>query len=231
MATTTTTYFTPATFTFLRDLAANNDRGWFQSNKARYERDVRTPATRFIVDFGPRLAAISEHFRADPRPVGGSLYRIHRDTRFSPDKRPYKTHAGLHFRHEAGKGAHAPGFYVHLEPDQVFLGVGIWHPDGAALKKIRDAMVKSPAAWRKAVGGDAFQQRFSLAGDALKRPPTGYSKDHALIDDLKRKDFIGVATLGEAAATSPDFLNRIAVSCRDGAPFARFLCRAVGVRF
>jgi uncharacterized protein (TIGR02453 family) len=231
MTTTTTTYFTPATFTFLRDLAANNERGWFQDNRTRYERDVREPATRFIIDFGPRLAAISQHFRVDPRPVGGSLYRIHRDTRFSPDKRPYKTHAGLHFRHDVAKDAHAPGFYVHLEPGQVFLGVGIWHPDGATLKKIRDAMVKSPAAWRKVVGDEAFRTRFELAGDALKRPPAGYAKDHALIEDLKRKDFIGVASFEEAGAAAPDFLDRVTDACSDGAPFARFLCRAVGVRF
>jgi uncharacterized protein (TIGR02453 family) len=231
MTTTTTTYFSPATFTFLRDLAANNERAWFQENKARYERDVRDPATRFIIDFGPQLAGISKRFRADPRPVGGSLFRIHRDTRFSTDKRPYKTHAGVHFRHEQAKDAHAPGFYVHLEPDQVFVGVGIWHPDGATLKKIRDAIARSPAAWRKAVGDDAFRARFALAGDALKRPPAGYAKDHPLIEDLKRKDFIGVATFDEAVAGAPDFLPRIADTCRAGAPLTRFLCRAVGVPF
>jgi uncharacterized protein (TIGR02453 family) len=227
----TATYFSAATFGFLGDLAANNERAWFQENKARYERDVRDPALRFIIDFGPHLAGISKRFRADPRPVGGSLFRIHRDTRFSNDKRPYKTHLGIHFRHENAKDAHAPGFYVHLEPGTVFVGAGIWHPDGATLRKIRDAIVKRSAAWRDAVGNDGFRARFTLAGDTLQRPPAGYPKDHPLIDDLKRKDFIAVSTFDEEAASAPDFATRVAETCRTAVPLARFLCRAVDARF
>jgi uncharacterized protein (TIGR02453 family) len=120
-------YFTPSLFTFLRELAENNNREWFQDNKSRYEQHVKDPALRLIADFGPRLKKISPHFRADPRAVGGSLFRIHRDTRFSKDKSPYKTHTGIQFRHELGKDAYAPGFYLHLEPGQVFCGVGSWH--------------------------------------------------------------------------------------------------------
>jgi uncharacterized protein (TIGR02453 family) len=228
---TDTAHFTPATFAFLRDLAANNDRTWFQDNKPRYERDVRDAAVRFITDFAPRLEKISRRFRADPRPVGGSLYRIHRDTRFSNDKRPYKTHAGIHFRHEDAKDAHAPGFYLHLEPGTVFVGLGIWHPDAPTLRKIRDALVKRPAAWKRAVSDEAFRGRFTLSGDSLQRPPAGYAKDHLLIDDLKRKDFVAVCTLDESAVTSAGFTERFAQICADGVPFARFLCGAVEVPF
>ena len=228
---TDTAHFTPATFAFLRELAANNDRAWFQANKQRYERDVRDPALRFIADFGPHLERISKRFRADPRPVGGSLFRIHRDTRFSRDKRPYKTHAGIHFRHEQAKDAHAPGFYLHLEPDSVFVGVGIWHPDAPALRKIRDAIVKSPAGWKRVVGGEPFRARFALSGDTLQRPPAGYAKDHPLVDDLKRKDFAALCRLDEETATADGFTARFTEICAEGAPFARFLCKAVEVAF
>src|SRR5688572_21278461 len=126
-------YFTPRLFQFLRELKANNDRSWFQANKGHYESDVKQPLLEFIADFGPPLREISEHFDADPGPVGGSLFRIYRDTRFSRDKTPYKTHAAAHFRHERGKDVHAPGFYLHLEPDNVFAACGIWHPDSDTL--------------------------------------------------------------------------------------------------
>jgi uncharacterized protein (TIGR02453 family) len=226
-----TGHFTPATFAFLSDLAANNERAWFQSNRQRYERDVRDPALRFIADFAPHLEGISKRFRADPRPVGGSLFRIHRDTRFSNDKRPYKTHAGIHFRHDQGKDAHAPGFYLHLEPGSVFVGVGIWHPDAPTLRKIRDALVKSPPAWKRAVGVEPFRSRFALSGETLSRPPAGYAKDHPLIDDLKRKDFAALCMLDEETVISADFMGRFTEACSDSVPFARFLCKALEVPF
>jgi uncharacterized protein (TIGR02453 family) len=81
---------------------------------------------------GRTLRKLNPHFVADPRPTRGSLYRIYRDTRFSPDKRPFKTHVGIHFSHASGKDAHAPVFYLHLEPDNCFAAAGVWHPDGSA---------------------------------------------------------------------------------------------------
>lgn len=224
-------HFSPALFKFLRDLRANNDRDWFQANKERYEDKLRHPAQQFISDFGPRLAKISPHFNADPRPVGGSLFRIYRDVRFSKDKSPYKTHTGIQFRHKAGKDAHAPGFYLHLEPGQVFMGAGIWHPDGPSLKKIRDHLVADPAAWKRAVNGKRFRELFELSGDSLKRPPRGYDPDHPLIEDLKRKDFIAVTRLKQGDVTRTDFIDHFTRLCRAGKPLMRYLCDAVGVPF
>src|SRR5438046_6848292 len=112
-------HFDKATFTFLRELKTHNDRDWFAANKARYLATVQGPALRFIADFAPRLAKITQRLVADPRPVGGSLMRIYRDTRFSKDKAPLKTNVGIQFRHEAGKDVHAPGIYLHLEPGSV----------------------------------------------------------------------------------------------------------------
>jgi len=220
--------FTPALFRFLRDLKANNDRDWFAANKSRYEDDVRGPALDFVVDFASHLERISQHFVADPRPSGGSLFRIHRDTRFSKDKSPYKTYTGIQFRHELGKDAHAPGFYLHLQPKEVFVGAGIWHPDAAALAGIRSAIVDDPDAWMAAT---RVSKRFRLAGESLKRAPAGYDPEHPLIEDLKRKDFICVGTLSEQDLCAPGFVDEFARMCRKASPLVRFLCAAVGAPF
>ena len=224
-------YFTPRVFDFLAELAANNNREWFLANKPRYENDVKLPALRFIGDFTEPLAGISPHFRADPRPVGGSLFRIYRDTRFSRDKSPYKTAAGIHFRHEAAKSAHAPGFYLHLEPGNCFVGCGIWRPAGPALRQIRESMAEDPEAWLRASRDEALRSAFELSGDSLVRAPRGFSVDHPLIEDLRRKDFIAVTRLPEELIVSDELLDAFARLCRTAEPFQRWLCGAIGVAY
>ena len=220
--------FGPELFRFLRALKADNTREWFAANKGRYDNDVRTPALDFVVEFAPHLEQVSPHFVADPRPSGGSLFRIHRDIRFSKDKSPYKTYTGLQFRHELGKDAHAPGFYLHLEPNAVFVGAGIWHPDAAALAKIREAIADDEKAWR---AGKRVGERFALAGDSLKRAPAGYDPEHALIEDLRRKDFICVAMLSEKDVCALGFVEDFARMCGETSPLVRFLCAAVDAPF
>src|ERR1041385_2004678 len=140
---------TPEVFAFLRELKKNNNREWFAENKTRYEQRVRGPILQFISDFQPRLARTSEHLVADPRPSGGSLFRIHRDTRFSRDKLPYKTHLGVHFFHDSGKKAPSvPVFYLHIDPDECFAAAGIWHPDPQSLAKVRDRIAAGDAEWK-----------------------------------------------------------------------------------
>lgn len=215
-------------FHFLEDLKANNTRDWFQANKNRYVHDVKEPAQAFIADFAPHLAKVSPHFRSDPRPVGGSLFRIYRDVRFSKDKSPYKTHAGLHFRHEAGKNAFTPGFYLHLEPRSCFAGVGLWHPDGPTLKKIRDRVAEHPEAWRKAVEGPAFASTYNVEGDRLKRPPRGFDPDHELVEILKFKDFTGMSKLTQKQVIAGDFIEEFATLCEAGGSLVKFICEALG---
>ena len=214
---------TPELFEFFRELKGNNNKQWFQSNRERYEQQVRLPLQRFIMDFQQPLERISRHFQADPRPVGGSLFRIYRDVRFSPDKSPYKTHGGIQFRHEQGKDVHAPGFYLHLEPDNVFAAVGIWHPDSAALGRIREAIACGPTAWLRAMTDPEFSNLYELGGDSLKRAPQGYDPGHPQIEDLKRKDFIAHVLLSEDETCAADFLDRYARLCSAAGPLMRFL--------
>ena len=154
-------HFTPALFEFLAELSMNNEREWFQANKARYERDVRDPMIEFVLDFGEKLRDISPHVVADPRKSGGSVFRIYRDVRFSRDKSPYKTNAGAHFRHETGREVHGPGFYLHLEPGNVFAGAGIWMPNSATLGKIRGAIVANPEKWVQVVTDESFESVYT----------------------------------------------------------------------
>jgi uncharacterized protein (TIGR02453 family) len=218
--------FGPELFGFLEDLKQHNDRDWFNANKARYENDLLEPALAFIEDFAPHLHQISPHLRADPRRVGGSLFRIYRDTRFSKDKTPYKTMAGIWFKHEQAKDVRAPGFYLHLAPGDVFAGGGIWHPDTKTVTKIRDAIVADPDGWREATAGIDLGM-----GESLKRVPPGYDKDHPLAEDIKRKDFGAIERMNEGLATSPEFLQYYARVCESMTPVMRFLCRAVGVHY
>jgi uncharacterized protein (TIGR02453 family) len=227
----TAPYFTPATFAFLKDLAANNNREWFKQNKDRYVDNVQEPALAFIIDFAPKLQKISPYFRADAKVVGGSLFRIQRDTRFSTDKTPYKTNTGVQFRHESAKDAHAPGFYLHLQPGECFVGVGLWRPETKMAYQIRESIVDDPSAWKRATRGKRFAATYTLGGDSLVRPPKGFDPDDPLIEDLKRKDFIASTSLTQRAITAPSFLDDYAVMCRDAKPFMAHLCRAVGVPF
>lgn len=224
-------YFNKKTFMFLEELAENNNREWFQENKDRYEAHVKEPAIGFISDFGTHLKQISRNFVADPRPSGGSMFRIYRDVRFSKDKRPYKTNVGIQFRHSHGKNVHAPGFYLHIEPHNVFAAVGIWHPDSTTLGKIRDAIIEYSSAWKRALNQRNFKSRYELAGEFLKRAPKGYDADHPLIGDLKRKDFIGTTTLNQKDVGTPDFPKHFSEICRDGVPLIKFLCKAIDLPF
>ena len=223
--------FSPALFQFLTDLRENNNRDWFQANQQRYEDVVREPAFQFISDFGPELRQISSHFLAIPKKVGGSLFRIFRDVRFSKDKSPYKTQTGIHFRHEAAKDAHAPGFYLHLAPDHCFMGAGIWHPDSPTLKQIREAIAAAPADWKKARDATAKKGGLRLAGASLKRPPKGFAADQPMIEDLKRKDFIATTDLTIEQVLAADFPAHFTRLCKAATPLSRFLCGALGVAF
>lgn len=223
-------YFTNKTFTFLDQLKKNNTREWFKANQDDYEEHVRGPALEFIENFGPALERISPHFLAIPKKSGGSLFRIHRDTRFGKDKTPYKTNTGLHFRHERAKDAHAPGFYLHIESGASFMGVGIWRPPTDAVYQIRAAIDANQKEWTKITSASRFVETFEQVGESLVRPPKGYDKEHPLLDELKRKDFIATSPMTKKAITSPDLLETFEEHCKVALPYVGFLCRALNVK-
>ena len=232
-------FFSAELFDFLRQLQRHNNREWFARNKDRYRQALVEPALRFIAEFAAPLAKLSPHFVADARPTRGSLFRIYRDTRFSSDKKPFKTHAGIRFAHESGSGApdlpgvgrsgmrdaHAPVFYLHLEPGNCFAAAGVWHPDQRALTRIRSAIVANPAQWKRTT------RRLELEGESLSRPPKGFPPDHPLIDDLKRKDFIASVALSEEQVCGPRLLRDYTAACRAMHPLVEFTTKALGLKF
>ena len=215
-------------FGFLEELKRNNERPWFHANKPRYDTEVVAPMLAFIEAMAPRLHEISVHYTAVARKSGGSMFRIYRDTRFSKDKTPYKTHVACQFRHEAGRGAHAPGFYVHLEPDRIAVGGGIWQPPPGHLARLRETIADSPAAWERIVGDPGLLRRFGgIRGDSLKRAPRGYDPGHRHVDDLRRKSFFLMEGFTRDDAGRPGFVDAAAGSFRAAAPLMGFMCHAL----
>ena len=224
-------YFTPAGFKFLRELARNNNREWFNANKQRYDDLVRAPFLRLIGDLQAPLAKVSAHYRADPRGNGGSLFRIYRDTRFANDKTPYKTWAGARLFHERRHETDAPSFYIHVQPGQCFVGAGLWRPEPASLKRIRDFIADNPAAWTRATRSAAFKKTYELGGETLSRPPRGYDATHPLIEDIKRKSFTAWAGFSDAEAASPQLPKLVASHVKGMAPLVDYLCAALDLEF
>lgn len=219
----------PELFDFLTDLKENNNRPWFQENKDRYDRYFRESLLAFIEAFAERLPSISPYYMAVPKMTGGSLFRIYRDVRFSKDKRPYKTWAGMHFRHERAQDVHSPGFYIHLEPGSSFISCGIWKPNSESLGRIRRVLLEHPQRWLSAIQDREFSSLYRLAGESLKRSPRGISPDHPLIEDLKRKDFLASIDIDQEIATRADFLDYYLETCQRAVPFMRFLTESLGL--
>lgn len=219
--------FGPELFVFLRQLKRQNTREWFERNRERYVADVEAPMLRFIRDVGERLPSISPAYVADPRRSGGSMFRIYRDTRFSADKSPYKAWVAARFGHRsAGKDVHAPGFYLHLAPDERYGGGGIYHPDTPTLTRIRGRIVAEPKAWAA-----VLESGVEIEGECLRRAPAGFDPAHRFVDDLRRKDLYALAEFSERDVTSPRFLDRYLEACREVAPLVEFLTRALGLRW
>ena len=218
-------YFTPELFRFLARLKRNNNRDWFLAHKDEYEACAHQPALRFITDFAVPLYKITPYLVADPRTSRGSLFRIYRDTRFSTDKKPYKTHIAMRFSHR-GKDVHSPGFYLHLEPGGCFAASGLWHPEPQTLLRVRNAIVARSEEWRPV-------RKLLYWDDAgkLSRPPRGFPCDHEFVDDLKLRDLGTAIEFSESQVCHAGFMTTFATACRKMSPLPRFLASALDLPF
>ncbi len=230
------TGFRPEAIQFLADLAANNDRSWFQPRKAEYERLLKEPLEALISSLADRFAARGIPLRADP---ARSPFRIYRDVRFSKDKSPYKTNLGASFpwvsegADEGGgrshsSNVHSSGGYFHLQPGEIFVGGGIWHPEKAWLDAFRQRVVDEPGRVRELIDEPQFRATFgTLGGDELERVPTGFPPDHPEADLLRKKDVTFGRRLADAEATSPALPDLIAETFETALPVMRYLA-AIG---
>lgn len=205
---------------FLRELKRNNNREWFGSNKHRYEEFVRLPMESLIASIAGPLEKLAPEFLAHPKK---SMFRIYRDTRFSRNKEPYKTHASAIF-HPRGHWEESAGFYLHIEPGEVFLGGGIYMPDGAQLKKIRAAIAQRPKAFLAILSKPSFRKTCgTLDGEKLTRAPLGYKPEHPMIEWLKFKQFFVSSVMPESAAMKRDFIPRVMKVFSEMNPLVQFL--------
>lgn len=223
--------FTQQTVEFLTELTHNNDRDWFNANKSRYETHVRDAALEVISALQGSLFDMSPHLKVEPKVQGGSLFRIHRDTRFSKDKTPYKTHCAMRFEHNGGtRDRPAPGMYFQISADHAGLGAGIWRPPGPVLTELRQAMAADPAGWC-AVRDPLLEAGWSFMGESLKRPPRGFDADHPLVDDLKRKSLALTRHVPLELALSSELPNSLAQTFSEAAPFLAWQCDVLGLPF
>ncbi len=229
---TTFSGFTPSFLQFFTELSANNDRDWFNANKDRFKKDVQQPLVSFIEAMAPELMNVSPYFVADSRLNGGSIFRIYRDTRFSKDKTPYKTHAAAQFRHQYYKNVHTPGFYVHFGTDRLVCGGGIWMPEPPALLKIRERIRDKPDRWQQVLDDKKLKKvHGGVAGDGLTRPPKGFATEDPHIEDLKRKSYFAMAEFAPEEAMEKDLVGKVAASFQAAGPLVSFLCDAMDVPY
>jgi uncharacterized protein (TIGR02453 family) len=232
------TGFRPEAIQFLADLASNNDRAWFQPRKGEYERLLKEPLEALIATLADRFAARGIPLRADP---GRSPFRIYRDVRFSKDKSPYKTNLGASFpwvgegpddgvgRSHTGN-VHSSGGYFHLQPGEIYVGGGIWHPEKPWIDAFRRRVADDPGGIRNLVDAPAFRKTFgslSREGHALQRVPTGFPADHPAADLLRLKDVVFGRRLADAEAMSPALPDLIADTFETAMPVMRYLA-AIG---
>jgi uncharacterized protein (TIGR02453 family) len=218
--TETFTGFRPEAIQFLADLAANNDRAWFQPRKADYERLLKGPLEALCVALAERFEARRIPLTADP---GRSPFRIYRDVRFSKDKSPYKTNLGAGFPWTGGGGA-SPGGYFHLAPGEIFIGGGMWHPEPVTLAAFRRLVDADAARVHAVVDDPAFVEAFGgLTGSSLTRVPKGYAADHPDAELLKLKDVGFSRRLSDADVSSPGLPDRLADTLAIGVPLMRLL--------
>jgi len=222
--------YTKSAFQFLESLQQNNNREWFSENKAQYETLIREPTLDFITSMNSPLHDISPHFIAEPKKSGGSMMRPYRDTRFSKDKTPYKTNIGIQFRHISGKDIHAPGYYVHIDATEIFIGIGLWKPDANALGLIRQSISDNYEQWLEIVTSLESHQ-FGFAGESLKRPPKHFDANDPAIVHLKRKSSLMMKPLALSDTLSADLVDNLVMEFKRSVPFMRFLCRALKVSF
>lgn len=233
VAAPTFTGFRPEAIQFLADLAANNERTWFQARKGEYERLLKEPLEALMVAVDERFRARSIPLRADP---AKSPFRIYRDVRFSKDKSPYKTAVAASFgwAGDSGEGSgrshtenvHASGGYFHLQPGSIYVGGGVWHPEPSWLKGFRDRVANRTAEFRAIVEAPEFVKAFgsiSDDGESLKRVPPGYPPDHPASDLLRKKNVTFGRELSDDDAFSPELPAILADAFAIGTPLLRYL--------
>lgn len=220
--------FTRKTLSFLRSLKRNNDREWFRARKDQYELHVRGPMIEVVERLADDFRTIAPELIASPK---HSLFRVYRDTRFSTDKKPLKTHAAAVFRPRHLPKPQGAGLYFEIAPGWVWIGGGMWRPEPPDLVRLREHIADTWPEIDRIVRARAFRTRFGeLAGDTMTRVPRGYRHDHPAAPYLKYRQFYGGREFPASLAHSPRFYPTLLATFEALMPLVRFLNGAVAGR-
>jgi uncharacterized protein (TIGR02453 family) len=211
---------------FLKHLKRNNNRLWFEKHRQEYESSIKLPMQSLIASLHPHFQRFAPECEIDPK---RSLFRIYRDVRFSKDKTPYKTHAAAHFvLRGKPKGVEGSGYYLHIEPGEVYIGGGIYMPDNDQLRGIRRAIANQSEKFLSILCLPKFKKIFGkLKGEKLQRVPKGYEPDHPMAEWLKHKQFFVWIEWPESKCLKEKFVAEIAEVYEAATPLVRFLNEAM----
>lgn len=210
---------------FLKKLKKNNNRRWFAKHKSEYEEFVKFPMQCLITSLKKQMMKVAPEIDVNPK---RNMFRTYRDTRFSKDKTPYKTHVAAVF-HLKGHWQQSVGYYVHIEPGNIYVGGGIYMPNNNQLKLIRHTIAERQREFRSIVENKVFKKIFtSLEGEKLQRAPLGYPSDHPMIEWMKHKSFYTGVEWNEKECYSARFLDKVFIIYHELLPLIRFLNKALG---
>ena len=213
--------FTDATLKFLRAIKRNNDREWFRERKPDYEKHVRGPMVEIIEQLALDLPRFAPELVASPKV---SMYRVYRDTRFSSDKSPLKSHVAAVFPHRELTKHGGAGLYFHVDPHHVLVGGGIYSPEPRQLYRLREHVAGNAGRLRAIVESPVFRRSFGeIRGAKLQRVPRGFAKDHPAAEYLKLKQYLAGSEHPVSFATGPRFYSSLIRLFERLAPFIRFL--------
>ncbi len=218
-----------ATIHFLENLKKNNSKEWFDLNRKLYElakADFYNLVTNLIAEFGKKDTSIA---LLQPK---NCIFRINRDIRFSKDKSPYKTNFGASFS-KNGKKIMAAGYYLHIEPNNSFVGGGIYMPDAATTKKVRQEIDYNFDEFKEIINHKKFNTQYSDLDKSeevsLLREPKGYDKENKAIAYLKLKSWIAMSPLSNADLTNKELIKKIVTAFESLQPLIQFLNKAIEV--
>lgn len=213
--------FTPKALIFLRSLKRHNDREWFRKHRDTYETYVRGPIVEIVDQLALDLPTFAPELVAAPKV---SIYRIHRDTRFSPDKSPYKTQIAATFPHRNLGRHNGASLYFHVATDHVLVGGGIYAPESRQLYRVREHVATNLTRLRAIVNAPAFRRNYgTVLGKQLQRVPRGFAPDHPAAEYLRFKQFLAVCKRPASFATGPRFYGSLLRLFEQIYPFIRFL--------
>jgi len=225
----TNTHLPKSALRFLGDLAKHNDKAWFEANRERCDEELIEPAKRLVGGLCEAIAKPFPEIAGSTKAVGGSLTRLHRDVRFSKDKRPFHEHVGMHFWHRAGRKMETPGFFVRVDPKEVLLATGLHQPEPTVLANIRRKIDRDRKLWSRVRTAAFVRSWADLEGESLKRVPAPWPSDHEFADDLRRKDFTAFIRLPSAEVTKANFAQIAVGHWKASAPLMSFLCDAMSL--